>query len=67
MGFVGELMALEVEDKLRGFLGVKPTETSNGLFGDGEMDERGTSVLSLQSRFDTPKIIVTDHHERHSY
>ena len=49
MGFVGELMALEVEDKLRGFLGVKPTKTSNGLFGDGEMDERGTSVFSLQS------------------
>ena len=25
MGFVRELMALEVEDKLRGFLWVKPT------------------------------------------
>ena len=55
MGFVGELMALEVEDKLRGFLGVKPTKTSNGLFGDGEMDERGISVCSLQSLSDIPK------------
>ena len=66
MGFVGELMSLEVENKLRGFLGVKPTKTSNGLFGDGEMDERGP-VFARSSRFPTfQKIIVTDHHEKYS-
>ena len=67
MGFVGELMSLEVEDKLRGFLGVKPTKTSNGLLGTGKW-VRGVSVFARSSRFPTlQKIILTDHHEKHSY
>ena len=67
MGFVGELMALEVEDKLRVFFGVKPTQTSNGLLGTGK-SMRGVSVFARSSRFPTlKKIIVTDHHEKHSY
>ena len=59
-------MALEVEDKLVFFLGVKPTKTSNGLLGTGKW-MRGVPVFARSSRFSTlQKIIVTDHHERHS-
>ena len=67
MGFAGELMSLEVEDKLRGFLGVKPTKTANGLLETGKW-VRGVLVFARSSRFPTlQNIIVTDHHEKHSH
>ena len=48
-------MALEVEDRLRDFLGVKPTKKLKRFIGDVNMDQRGSSVCSFKSLSDTSK------------